>query len=652
MMSMTALELRKNRLLFVGLAAAFVLSIPLGAWMGIKSLPSAMAGVHAALAFWCTLGLPGLAVLLGASAGAGLRSEPMAEAEALLPVSPRRRVFSALASSLLHAALLSGVVLLAAFILGPWLGGDKEWGRPFDDAREFLGAYLSLLGYGVFYPLAAAFAFAYLFAHGILGGLLGAVLGAAAYASAAAAFALRLFFPESSPWDHLPEAGMIASGLVVLSALGAAAPAIERRPRRSLAWTGLAGALAAAGASACALLFLGMWERSSRAWVIEESAFLGDWRGAKPVEWQSRAALVTDREGTVSAVTPEGRELVLVPGEKRPLRHLLDWPMWFPLRDSAWTRDGRLWVLRLAGTGASARWELIEGKPGEGFKTRLELPYDHADMFLSHRDGEIALMESRYDSTRRELSYRYALVSSFRPLPRWKPLPSPRIPFGVERVAEPPLAKLNYDLRVHARRRGVDDPARRPPAPPSFESPGGKLVPVRLKNGVRALAEFRKDGSLRHHWGGRMREDFSPWKLPDGTLWDWGADKELLILPRNGMPLPPVSLAKALAQAREERPGLWTQPWIIHREDGRLWLFAGTALLQIDESDGALLGSVALPSRQRGRLEYLSGFHVAEDGIFYHDGRSLYFSDWRGRFRSLRQPTEAGMVRGWASPTR
>ncbi|MEK7656694.1 MAG: hypothetical protein AAB412_02985, partial [Elusimicrobiota bacterium] len=538
--------------------AAFVLSIPLGAWMGIKSLPSAMAGVHAALAFWCTLGLPGLAVLLGASAGAGLRSEPMAEAEALLPVSPRRRVFSALASSLVHAALLSGVVLLAAFLLGPGLSTDKEWGRLSRDLFESVGLYLSLLGFALIFTLAAGLLFSYLFGHGILGGLLGAGLGAAAAASVGAAFILRQFFPESVGWDRLPEASMAAGIALVLAALGSAAPAVELKPAR--AWTASAAAviLSTTAAAVCACAFIHMRETAAHARELLRPEFLGDWGAARSEGSWAQRVFLEDREGTISAVSPEGARSILVPGEERPLRHLLDWPYWYPNRSTAWTPEGALWALRRIGLGAKERWELLRAEPEGGPLQRFAIAGERMDLSLGWREGRVVLLGTLYDRPGGGWSYRYAPVPAPGMEPRWKPVPSSR-----ERVSAPLLAGLNGELRRLAGRRG--------PIPAA----GGTM-------GSSGSREFEK----------------------------------------------------ALAVLRQEDARIIRRPLVLHRGPGSVWLFAGPALLRLDET-GALLKRVELSRRVLDRMDDRSGFHVVENGIFHHDGRFLYFMDWEGNLRRL-----------------
>ena len=636
MMSMTALELRKNRLVFIGLAAAFALSLPLGALIGKRSLFSAMTGVHAALAFWCTLGLPALAVLLGAAAGAGLRSEPEASAEAPLPVSPPARVFAAWSSSLLHMALLAGLVLSIAFILGPRLSADKDWGRFSWELFESFRLYLSLLAFTLLLTLSAGLLFAYLFGHGVLGGLLAVGLGAAAAAAVGAAFILRLFFPNSVGWDLLPEAGMLAAISLVLAAIRSAAPAVELRPVRAWAASALSGMLAAAAVAACALAFLHMLERVVHAGRIIEPEFLGDWSGMGEDGPRARGVFLTDREGSVAWVTQDGSERVLVRGEERKLRHLLDRPFWFPIRSAAWTPDGDLWVLRKAGLGPTERWELLRGKSGQEIKRILALPEGHMDLILDWRDAQTVLTGTVYGQPDGKWGYRYARIPATGGQVRWEPVPAVRGAAGV-RGSEPPLARLNSDLRALSRKWGIPDSSRRPLSPLKLGSQGGTLTSVLLKDGSRALAEHRKDGTLRQHWRGHVEKDFAPWTLPDGTRWAWGAKENLLILPREGTPLEPVPLEKTLAGLRSEGPGLWRKPWVIRRESGRLWLLAGVALLQIEESSGSLLKRVDLPTRKLDVRDDRSGFHVAADGVFYHDGRSLHFMDWEGRLKRLRR---------------
>jgi hypothetical protein len=102
-----------------------------------------------------------------------------------------------------------------------------------------------------------------------------------------------------------------------------------------------------------------------------------------------------------------------------------------------------------------------------------------------------------------------------------------------------------------------------------------------------------------------------------------------------GKPLKSVELGKAFSALRQEGPAIMSHPFLIHRESGRLWLFAGSDLFQIEESSGFLLKRVKLPRRALSRRDDRSDFDVAEGGFFHHDGRSLYFMDWEGRLRRL-----------------
>ncbi|MEK9145393.1 MAG: hypothetical protein AAB339_07280, partial [Elusimicrobiota bacterium] len=460
--------------------------LPLGVLIGVRSLPSAMAGVDAALAFWCTLGLPGLAVLLGASAGAGLRSEPEASAEAPLPVSPPVRVFAAWSSSLLHMALLAGLVLSIAFILGPRLSADKDWGRFSWELFESFRLYLSLLAFALLLSLSAGLLFAYLIGHGVLGGLLAAGLGAAAAAAVGAAFILRLFFPNSVGWDLLPEAGMVAAISLVLAAIRSAAPAVELRPVRAWAASALSGMLAAASVAACAFAFLHMLERVVHAGRIIEPEFLGDWSSTAKGGLRSKGVFLTDREGAILVVTPEGERRVVLPGEERTLRHLLDWPFWFPIRSAAWTPDGSLWVLKKAGLGPVERWELIRGKPGEGFERVSDFTANHPDLDLDlgfgWREGRLVLMGPIHPRSDGKASGSYAPVPAKGGQVEWLPAPAP---LGTRRGAEPPLARLNADLGALSKKTGIPDPSRGAQAPP---------VPVSVEE---VLAELRSEKGSR-----------------------------------------------------------------------------------------------------------------------------------------------------------
>ncbi|MFA6318285.1 MAG: hypothetical protein WC943_12815, partial [Elusimicrobiota bacterium] len=254
MTSAIRLELSKQRLAFIGMGAAFGVSVPLallGAQLGRVGLSEAM---EALLAFWAVLGIPGMAVFFGASAGAGLRNEPSASADAPLPLSPRTKAVAALAAALLYLAASAVLVLVLsperASLAGLLSGSASQSSRVF--------AVLSVLA--VCNICLAGFAAAYGTGHGLAGGLLGAALGGATAVFLALGFGMWMLLPDSGIAFGLRAVAVIL--LALLAGAWAVDTLVERRERLKNGGWGKVG-LAVIGLACGVFLSSGFAKRSA-----------------------------------------------------------------------------------------------------------------------------------------------------------------------------------------------------------------------------------------------------------------------------------------------------------------------------------------------------------------------------------------------------
>ena len=226
MIDFAMLELRKNRRTLLGIAGVFAASLPLEAW-ALRALACYpfLAGVNVAGRLWIALGLPGLALLLGSSAGAALRRESSRGTEDALPISPYRRAWTALAAAALQEGILITLFVLAEALISS-LPGQREWGAHM----------LPLMGWGwqacglLFFSmcaLIASFICAYAVNSGVLGGLAGLGLTVLPALLLLPGFLIPLMGPilESfnlaaslasavyqQPWRMLPALALTAAG--------------------------------------------------------------------------------------------------------------------------------------------------------------------------------------------------------------------------------------------------------------------------------------------------------------------------------------------------------------------------------------------------------------------------------------------------------
>lgn len=228
------LTLAKNRRGLWVLAAVFLASLPLGAWIGGNSGHPGRTGLEVAVILWAVAGLPLLAVFLGASTAEEVRSTPARESEALLPGSHLERALGALLGAAAQLALLAALVGAAGALLIP---------EKFPLTAALLLA-LPYLGTALLYSFVCVFA--------VGQGLLGVALGIGlAWLGLVGAGVLDLA-PGGRGAGEAALLGLVKLGLhfgAPVAALGVAAGWHDRRLRGSFQRSATVAGLLAVGAA-------------------------------------------------------------------------------------------------------------------------------------------------------------------------------------------------------------------------------------------------------------------------------------------------------------------------------------------------------------------------------------------------------------------
>ena len=388
MLGLLRLELRKQGLAFIGLALVIALSIPLS-WIAASLSHSSLSyTLLAVFSGWAQVGVPVFAALLGAAAGAGLRSESSSRAECILPLSPTRRMAGALAVSWTQLATLAGLIYLIALAVEPDAGNifvEPAW-----TTAVLQRAAFSSSAFGLSYILLMSFFCAYVFAHGLAGGLLGALLAGVGYAALAGAGGLQLSHEDRdllNP-DHMLIVKSLSLGFVGY-ALALMPSRLERRAGQTWRDWIICGLALLLGPLLCVLT----WAQSFSILVTrlrpvvldpytEYSDLLAQRLLPGALGFSTRGLLVENMEGELALVQPDGSLETLVPAQgllngrafaegDRQLRRRQFLALW--------DGDGSLWAMRLfAPDGTQAR-TLFHGRPGERL---LQVPM-HEDVTVT-----------------------------------------------------------------------------------------------------------------------------------------------------------------------------------------------------------------------------------------------------------------------------
>ncbi len=358
------LEARKHRLMFGGLAAAFLASLPLAALSGgVYGIPGGSA-VDGILTLWTFVGLPVIASVYGATAGAELRSPSVEEAEAPLPVPADARLRGALAGA------ASGFLLLWGLVLAAWLSRVGAPGSPTSTSLASGGPFSATLGLSV---LSASFVIGYASRHAVLAGVAGLTLGLAAFVPAAVAALVC--------WSFSYHVQLGVQGWSLLAALGLGTPAaaaaagrlvlprLARGAKVGAALWAAAGLLLLYPLAPAALVFNSSLNRLNAS-RHEISAPYGEPSAAEAAAY---AAVPGRREGRFEAtfdgglyfMPAEGGEVMLVPGTPHSAAGLWAETILPHFVEAAWGWDGRIWAIRQSSLKSQVLREVFSG-PGLG----------------------------------------------------------------------------------------------------------------------------------------------------------------------------------------------------------------------------------------------------------------------------------------------
>jgi hypothetical protein len=641
---MLLLELRKQKLGFVGLAAAFVVTIPLARLGAAFGHVDQRAAIDAMFLFWTLVGLPAAAALLGAAAGAGLRAEPAAAAESVLPVPPARRAAAALAAAAVQLAALAALILLIALAVSPgWRTTFTEtvWAAP-----EFQRAFFRLLAFSLSYILALSFLCAYGLGHGLAGGLLGLGLAGIGSTALAAATGLQALYDQRDLFR--PATALLVQGLClggVGYGLGRLSSRLERRA--GLGWKDLilGGLGACSGAPLCVLVMAAVFGCvEHRPQPIRRIEFFSDARrlalrlvpGLRKADAQG--LLVSDLDGKLLLLKPDGSRLVLVPGEPIPIKDMFELPLFERFYSAEWDADGTLWTMHSSPRQGALTRTLMHGQPGQRFTV---LPFkSDGGWELAHRGSQVGVVGWASDGKQRFTPVGVERAASARPAG------GTIADLFAEGWAEQGLAAAagrdgksiswrGRTWRLPGRVVGgiMSElslvPAVTPDPSPVF------AVNVAGKDGGVSLVLCRPGAKAEQPWPG---VDFHTEGLTsDGTLWGWKGNLGLLLIRPDGSAPPILDVSVALAALpkarRDEKEGYARFPVLLRVGDGEAWvLLRGRWLARVDTRTGALKDSWRLPARP------ISGKYsvtpVAQ-GFFLHDGERTWFVDWDGKARML-----------------
>lgn len=653
---LVALELRKNRLTWIGLGLSFAVVPPLSLLVAPRAALGAAQAVEAGLILWALAGLPLSAVFLGATAGAGLRVASVRDAEAPFPGSAAARVLRALAGAALQFLLLVLVTAALSAALSPgWRGAVLGVG----EAPEVWAKIAPLRGLIAFLAvdlLAGSFLAAYALGHAFAGGLIGVALALGEGAAFALGLQYSVFYPDRVE-SFIPLAALAA--LASLAAKAAAAPLLASRFERTRP-------LGAAGAAAAALLLA---VGKLAAWGAEESAYarlrsslrllkpgvssffltLGpstdDAEAALYPAVRGAGALAVTAAGGLFWIAPDGRPVRLLPdGAGGRFSALGPWRT--HVEAALWDDSGRLLVSRRTSEASGDKTAFWAGRPERGLRPvdpALGTPEQivregGAAGIRFNRNGEERFCLLDDDGRARTCASSKSVWSSFR---------------SFETQAYPLAARVSKDGLTLAR-PGPRARSWRLPAPAADANAAsapvlanlvaGKpayFVPVRIKDD-EAVAVCFEDGrvqtSWRHGWSGiRGLGGLALEVLPDGTLiyqyaYDWN------VVAPNGTFLPPIRSKRLFERWPRPAGAPPYTPRLVRRAGGHAWIvFEGTRLVEMDESTGMPLKDWPLPVKAWKAGSY-DEVRVLEGGLALQEFGAPFFVGWGGAARALRAP--------------
>lgn len=657
------LELRKNRLLAWGLGAAFLASLPLAA-LGTRLGGHPVADVlNAALLFWTLGGLPLFGVLIGASSGVGLRSEPNESAEAVLPLSPLHRTSGALVAGALRLAALAALVLAVAWLISPaWRSILFEPARHiiFTDrppAPPFVRPLFWSLPFSLGYLLLLSFICAYAMRQGVVGGAFGFLLAACTAACLALGWQLEEEHFRTLRFTPIGIAVMAVALAGAVAALRWTAPWVGRDARLGLRGAALTVLGLAAGALASAAAFQLSVQTIRRSTQFIDLGYMPftsqtlsphDTMMARPTD---RGTTLRTIDDDIFWVTQEGAVTRLLHGEPKDLWAILGYT-WTDVESMVWDSDGDLWLMRLPHRWEGGRQELWRGRPESELTLHARLQSGDGGR-LVQIGGEVGLSKSESVDFSMTRSREYWATLPLKDgKPRWQEIGDLEA-FAAKRLLEQGLAgRLDASRKLLSRRTpGGGSVTCRFPAAAS-ESPGivlphavGPKGPVFFMriipdgDGVPFTAACMPDGQVRTGWAGKARYLHAMDRTPQGAVWTW------FNLGRLGIAEPDGTFHGLLDMRPAFRDILMLPgtegylPKLVHNEGTTLWLLAHQRwLVKVDGSAGTVLARWELPPDPVPDDIYHPVLHPVEGGVFVHDGRALHLVDWEGRRRRIRVP--------------
>jgi hypothetical protein len=643
--ALVALELRKNRLTLIGLGASFALVPVLALLVGPRQGLTAAAALESGFVTWTFVGLPFSAILLGATAGAGLRAAENRDAEAPLPGSPLARVLRGALGAALQFLLLTVVTVLIGGVISPGshanVFGVGEAPKVWAQAAPWRG----LIAFFAFELLFSSFVAAYALGHAVAGGLLGSAVSAAQAMAMIFGLSYGMFFGDRVG-SFVPLAFLIG-GAGLAAKLAALKPLSERFERaRPLGLMGalsagalfLVGALAAAGAQESVFLTLESSLRMSKETANTLEVFLGpsdidEARALFPAVRRA-GALAQEIDGGLDWVSPEGRVKRLI----RPVsigRASPFGPKDWVSETALWDKDGRLFVVRRVDLASGAKTELWLGRPDAGFK-QVENALDHPSLervdgvvhvkgWRSYKDqdcvygtGGDAICDSRpstpqlhardFTPVAEDKRDRFAALDSAGRRREWK-LPG-RLPSGIA------TRDIRFPYLV-----------------------GGKpawFVPVQRADD-QGVAVLHDDGRVEYVWKtnlGMMLPigGMDLHLLPDGTIvHNYGYDFD--VVDPSGQFLPPIKTKKLFERWPRKADAPPHTPVLVRRAGGHAWfVFEGDRLVEMEEGNGMPVRDWPLPVASDAPT-------VLDGGIVVEAAHGApYFVAWDGSTHALRAP--------------
>ncbi len=645
MKELLLLELRKQRLAFIGLAGAFVATLSIAAVVGVLTSITARDGAEAAVLFWTLFGIPFSGVLLSSSAGAGMWRQPSCLAETILPVSPAKRAAGGLLAALIYFLVLAIIIFLFYTFMNPRLFQLA----PLADSPWVLGASAALLVGAMLGLQLACFVCALASGHGLLGGMLGIAISVGTAAFMLFGFGLELAFYLNGEGPFPWFGSMIAPFSLIgcLLALKICATWVEREIQSGWRRRAVVGGMLCAGffPGILAVLHVGiiLADKPRLVLAVSDTGDVGHlaypWNPAQQLAHAMLPAVRAAEAGTVLTQTftgeicllhADGRRRVLKDGTYNPFRWIYS-PRISGVQDVAWDETGRLWVQFDPRGGGKvphcAIWAASEGEPLRQVYARNILCGDLGWFAYMGRELVLLKFTGTCDVWRIQKNERQHLKLKG----SWRDWRDAGLPQAWEKEG---LAIRNSSAGF---RQSDWIAATRVGGRNLFLHEGES-------KGCAFLSVRERGGPERRHWCApsimgdfRNSAEHRLALLPDGSYWGPRDRYSLHVLTAEGEFLRPLFLWPGLRELPKELPrdSEWPEgrPTVLRRNGDSLWLIAEHRfLVQVNMRTGQFERWWRLPdSSNCGYFRW----RTTEGGFFLDTGLRIYFVDWEGRARKL-----------------